>query len=149
MINPVTPKDAKLTNCPPEILSASTPIADKFSVPTVVSNTKPQILQNGYVSQPARREISPLSPSNGYVSHALFNVSFQSNIFYKYSHNVCSQQPIQSSGYTPFTTFNKPILTQNVGLNDKINSKLPIVATTDQEGISGKLLHMLPSKNRF
>jgi hypothetical protein len=48
---------------------------------------------------------------------------------------------MQSSGYTPFSSFNKPITGQSIGLEDKINSKLPIVATTDQEGISGKKMN--------
>lgn len=45
---------------------------------------------------------------------------------------------MQSSGYTPFSSFKKPIHGQSIGLEDKLKSKLPIVATTDQEGISGK-----------
>lgn len=43
-----------------------------------------------------------------------------------------------SSGYTPLSAFRKPTISQNSAIDDKINSKTPIVATTDQEGISGK-----------
>lgn len=46
---------------------------------------------------------------------------------------------MQSGGYTPLSAFRKPNTNQNSVLDDKINSKTPIVATTDQEGISGKL----------
>ena len=46
-------------------------------------------------------------------------------------------------GYTQLNSFGKPILNQNLPstdvLNDmKMNQKTPIVATTDQAGISGK-----------
>lgn len=52
-------------------------------------------------------------------------------------------QPMQSSGYTPLSAFRKPIMNQSTAIEDKINSKTPIVATTDQEGISGELLASL------
>lgn len=45
---------------------------------------------------------------------------------------------MQSSGYTPLSAFRKPIINQNLAIDDKINTKTPIVATTDQEGISGE-----------
>lgn len=50
----------------------------------------------------------------------------------------CYPQPMQSSGYTPLSAFGKPIAGQNSAIEDKLNLKTPIVATTDQEGISGK-----------
>jgi hypothetical protein len=46
---------------------------------------------------------------------------------------------MQSSGYTPLSAFGKPIASQNSVIEDKLNLKTPIVATTDQEGISGEL----------
>lgn len=45
---------------------------------------------------------------------------------------------MQSSGYTPLSAFGKPNANQNSAIEDKLNLKTPIVATTDQEGISGK-----------
>lgn len=46
------------------------------------------------------------------------------------------QQPIQSSGYTQVNhAFGKPSIRND--LSEKFNTKTPIVATTDQEGISG------------
>jgi hypothetical protein len=64
----------KTNNPTPEVLAASTPMADKFPKSPAVLNAKPLALQNGYVSQPTRREISPVSPGNGYVSHNMFSV---------------------------------------------------------------------------
>lgn len=69
MVNP-----GKTNNPTPEVLAASTPMADKFTKSPAILNAKPHILQNGYVSQPPRREISPVSPGNGYVSHNMFSV---------------------------------------------------------------------------
>lgn len=46
---------------------------------------------------------------------------------------------MQSSGYTPLSAFGKPNAKQNSAIDDKLNLKTPIVATTDQEGISGEL----------
>lgn len=48
-------------------------------------------------------------------------------------------------GYTQLNSFGKPILNQNLPSTDahtdmKMNQKTPIVATTDQAGISGKIL---------
>lgn len=45
---------------------------------------------------------------------------------------------MQSSGYAPHSALRKPISNPNSGFEDKLNPKMPIVATTDQEGISGK-----------
>lgn len=50
---------------------------------------------------------------------------------------------MQSSGYTPLSAFRKPNLSQNSAIDDKINPKTPIVATTDQEGISGEFQKLL------
>lgn len=47
---------------------------------------------------------------------------------------------MQSSGYTPLSAFGKPTRNQISAVEDKINLKTPIVATTDQEGISGELI---------
>lgn len=46
---------------------------------------------------------------------------------------------MQSSGYTPLSAFGKPIANPMSAIEDKINLKTPIVATTDQEGISGEI----------
>lgn len=46
---------------------------------------------------------------------------------------------MQSSGYTPLSAFGKPIMNQNSPIEDKITPKMAIVASTDQEGISGEL----------
>lgn len=47
---------------------------------------------------------------------------------------------MQSSGYTPLSAFGKPIANPMSAIEDKINLKTPIVATTDQEGISGEII---------
>lgn len=58
---------------------------------------------------------------------------------------------MQSSGYTPLSAFRKPITNQSPAIEDKINLKTPIVATTDQEGISGKMaeLHIVCLHTNF
>lgn len=56
---------------------------------------------------------------------------------------VINSQPMQSSGYTPLSAFGKPITNSKAAIEDKINLKTPIVATTDQEGISGELIAQL------
>lgn len=58
---------------------------------------------------------------------------------------------MQSSGYTPLSAFGKPIASQNSAIEDKLNLKTPIVATTDQEGISGKfkIPFIIPAGTHF
>lgn len=104
----------------PTVMPTSTPIVDKMRNPPL------SLPSSGYVCQPPLKVVSPVLPSNnngnGYVTHSMFN-------------------PMQSSGYTPLSAFRKPTISQNYAIEDKINTKTPIVATTDQEGISGYVTH--------
>lgn len=51
---------------------------------------------------------------------------------------------MQQSGYTQLNRFGKPILSNNDRIvGDKLNTKTPVVATTDQNGISGEIENVL------
>lgn len=136
MINPTTGQEILIS---PDVMTASTPI----SKPNIILNPKMPMPSSGYVSQPLPKVISPASPmtSNGYVTHSMFNVSFLP--FFSILKRLTFDffyQPMQSSGYTPLSAFGKPLANQNPAIDDKNNLKTPIVATTDQEGISGEIL---------
>lgn len=127
----------------PDSIPTSTPVAVK---PNIILNTKIPMPSNGYVTQPPPKITSPVLPnSSGYVTHSMFSVSdinerrFTRQITNLFPINF--SQPLQSGGYTPLSAFRKP-MNQSSPLDDKLNSKTPIVATTDQEGISGELANI-------
>ncbi|KAL7010742.1 hypothetical protein ACKWTF_016858 [Chironomus riparius] len=103
----------------PEAISASTPIVEKCPKPTTIAI---KTNNSGYVAPPTSHR-NPVPINNGYVTHSMMN-------------------PMQSNGYTQVNhAFGKPSIKND--FTDKFSTKtLPmIVATTDQEGISGYVTH--------
>lgn len=142
MINPVTGLEESPIINSQEQMPTSTPIADKCPKPNVIFNPKMSMPSNGYVTQPPPKIISPVPPNmNGYVTQAMFSVSlFEINFqMFNFLIKLLLLQPMQSSGgYTPLSAFRKPAMHLNSIDGDKLNPKTPIVATCDQQGISGE-----------
>lgn len=132
IMNSSVPKEIAPILISPESISASTPVAEKFNNPNAFMHPKTPPNHSGYIAPPVLHSTPvPQINSNGYVTHSMLN-------------------PMQSSGYTQLNALGKPILNNDRNFIDKLNLKTPIVATTDQEGISGYVTHkQLKNFNEF